>query len=185
MDGKRDLGKVAGILQKIVDDADNPYVCKIATGKLASTLGRRTLAKAKKLFTGFLDGDFANWGTDVSGEAKPETPFEVCEQIKDGKFAEIFVAFGVSLDKMCWSQDQIITFTENHPDLLHPKGWATFFLFSLKFDEGAENEREEFFVANVRRDGDGPLKAGVSRLSSGGVWDAGSRFRVVIPQLPS
>ena len=163
----------------------NPYLRSIATGKLVATVGKRVLAKMAKLFTGFLDGDFTNWGTDVPGEAKPETPFEVFEQVRDGKFAEIFAAFGVSLDKLCLSQDLIISFVENYADLLHPKGWATFFLFSVKFDEGTENERAEFFVADVRRGDDGRLEAYVHHLSRDGVWHAEDRYRFVFPQLPS
>ena len=184
VDGKRDLEKVASILQKIVDGADNPFVRSIATGKLVATAGKRTLAKMSKLFKGFLDHDFVNWDTDVPGEAKPETSFEVFELVKDGKFAEIFATFGVSLDKLCWSQDQIITFVENHADLLHPKGWATFFLFKVKFDEGKENGREEFFVARVDRYGDGQLEAHVLQLSRDFVWYAEGRYRFVVPQLP-
>ena len=154
----------------------NLYLRPIATVKLSETLGQRTLAKAKKLFTGFLDGDFANWGTDVPGEAKPKTPFEVFELVKDGTFAQVFGAFGVALDELCLSQDQIITFVEDHANLLHPKGWATFFLFKVD---------EEFFVVRVRRVGGGQLKADVRRLSYDGVWPAVDRQRFVVPQQTS
>lgn len=152
----------------------NPYLRQIATGKLVVTAGKRTLSKAEELFPGWLDPDFTNWGTDVPGEAKPETPFEVYELVKDGTFAQVFGAFGVELDKLCWSQDQIMTFVENHANLLHPKGWATLFLFKAG---------EEFFVAHVYRSDGGQLKADVFRLSDGHVWGAGSRNRFVIPQL--
>jgi len=137
----------------------------------------------KELFTGFLDPDFINWGTNVAGPATTEAPFEVYEMIKNGTFAQIFRGFGVDLKELCWSQDQITTFVEDHSGLLHPQEWATFFLFSVKFDEGTENEREEFFVADVDRAGDGRLEAVVGHLSDDGVWDAVCRYRFVLPQL--
>jgi hypothetical protein len=90
---------------------------------------------------------------------------------------------GVELNKLCWSQDQIITFVENHADKLHPQGWATFFLFKVKFDEGTPQEREEFFVAYVHVDDRGQLKASVYRFSNDDVWRASRRRRLVVPQL--
>lgn len=174
LDGKRDLEKVASVLQVIIDERkENPYFRKIAEGKLPATEGKRTLAKMVELFEGFLDNNFVNWGTDVPGEAKSETPFEVFELVKNGTFAQVFGAFGAGLDRLCWSQDQIITFVENHVDLLHPEGWPIFFLFKVG---------EEFFVAHVFRIDDGQLKAYVYQLSCGRVWDAVNRIRFVIPQ---
>lgn len=185
VDGKRDPEKVLSLLQKIVDEKlPNPYLRSIATGILGATTGQRTLAKMKKLFTGGLDSDFTNWGTDVEGTATTDTPFEVYELTKDGSFKEIFGGFGIKdLKGLCWSQDQIIKFAEDHSDKLHPQGWATFFLFCVKFDEGTENEREVFFVADVRRDVVGRLGASVRHLPLDGVWYAELRYRFVIPQL--
>jgi len=137
---------------------------------------------ARPIFSlGGVDSDFADWGTDVPGEAKPETQFEVFEQDGNGTFAQIFGAFGVDLDKLCWSQDQIITFVESHANLLHPKGWATFFLFRVG---------EELFVAHVYRRNAAvgtlrQLEAYVSRLSCGHVWSAKYRHRFVVPQQTS
>ena len=167
----------------VIGRLSNPHLRQIVTGLLRATTGQRTLAKMKNLFTGGLDSDFTNWGTNVAGPATTEAPFEVYEMIKNGTFAQIFGGFGVDLKKLCWSQDQIITFVEDHSDLLHPQEWATFFLFSVKFDEGTENEREEFFVADVDRAGDGRLEAVVGHLSDDGVWDAVCRYRFVLPQL--
>ncbi|MCX6712535.1 MAG: hypothetical protein NT041_02530 [Candidatus Vogelbacteria bacterium] len=136
----------------------------------------------EKLFRGFLDYNFVNWGTNVLGKATSEALFEVYELVKDGIFAQIFGAFGVTLDSLCWEQDQIISFVESHPELLHPKEWATFFLFKVKFDEGKPEEREEFFVAYVHRGDAGQLRAHVRRLSDDRVWPADYRYRFVLPQ---
>ena len=46
---------------------------KIAIPK---TLGKRTIAGANSLFTGYLDPDFINWGCDVSSSPKPKTATE-------------------------------------------------------------------------------------------------------------
>lgn len=161
----------------------NPYLRKIADGTLRPTDGKRTIAGAKKMFPGGLDGDYSRWGTDVPGKPSLEMPFEVYELVKDGKFAQIFDAFGAPLDSLCWEQDKILTFVEDHPELLHPEGYGTFFLFKVKFDENTKNEREEFFVADVYRNDDGLLRAYVHRLSYGNVWIAEYRYRFVVPQL--
>lgn len=153
----------------------NPYLSRIATGNLKATDGKRTIVRARKMFPGYFDDDYVNWGTDVPDQPTGETPFEVLELVKNGKFAQIFGAFGRPLDELCWSQDQIISFVEDHADLLHPKGWATFFLFKVG---------DEFFVACVGRSGGGQLGARARRLSDDDVWGAGGRYRFVVPQLP-
>lgn len=161
---------------------DNPYLRKIAAGMLPATDGQQTMVGAKEMFPGCFDGDYANWGTNVPGKATPEMPFEVYELAKDGKFAQIFEGFARPLGELCWEQDKIIAFVEGHPELLHPQGYGTFFLFKVKFEENTENEREEFFVASVHRRG-GQLRADVYQLSDGYVWDAEHRRRFVIPQM--
>lgn len=162
----------------------NPYLCKIPNGTLPATDGQRTMFGAKENFPGCFDGDYANWGTNVPGKATSEMPFEVYELAKDGTFAQIFGGFTRPLGELCWEQDKILAFVEFHPELLHPQGHGTFFLFKVKFDENTENEREEFFVANVDRSGDGQLEAHVRQLSLDGVWRAGYRGRFVVPQQP-
>ena len=140
---------------------------------IGATGGKRTIAQAKEIFKGYLDPDFKNYGCDVSGEAKPETPTEVYEMVKDADFRKIFGSFGVNLDQLCFTQDQIIGFVENFRNWLHPEGWATLFLFKVN---------GEFFVARVRvRSGE--LEVDVYRFSYDYVWDASYRYRVVVPQL--
>ena len=137
----------------------------------------------KNLFHGGIDTDFINWGTDVAGTATTETPFEVYEMIKNGTFKQILDAFEVEdLKEFCWSQDQIVEFVEDHPDRLHPQGWATFFLFKVKFDDGTDNGREDFFVAGVYRNGVDQIEVRAHRLSSDYVWCAERRPRFVFPQ---
>ena len=139
---------------------------------IPATTGKRTLAGAKRVFTGYLDSDFTNWGLDVPGEAKPETKVESLELAKNGMFKDFFASLG-DLDKLVMTDDQIIWVVENRPDLLIMDGNANFFLKKVN---------GEFFVARVSWR-EGGLWVYAHRLSFDDVWDAGLRRRVVVPQL--
>ena len=139
--------------------------------KIPALKGTRTIAQAPELFTGWLDSDFKNCGTDIKGsktKETKETKLVELEMDKDATFADIFT----DPEAMALSQEQILYFVENHKDKLHPDGWYTFFLFKVSND---------FFVAHVSRSGRG-LRAFVVRLSRGSVWNADDRRRVVVPQ---
>ncbi len=148
----------------------------ISAGKkvrIAATGGKRTIAKAKKTFPGFIDSDFVNYGCDVVEESKPETSTEVYEMTDDGDFSKIFGGFGINLDLLCFTQDQIIEFVETQPDWLRKDGYGTLFLFKVN---------GEFFVASVRVDVGG-LEVHARRFSRNCVWGGDYRHRVVVPQL--
>ena len=136
--------------------------------------GKRTIAKAKTVFTWGIDGDFKNWGLDLPGLATPTTDVEVHEMVKDGTFADIYAGTGRDLDKLVLTQDQVIAFVETHKAWLRTEGYGTFFLLK----QGAE-----FFVASVDVDSDGTVGAGVRRFSDDFVWVAKCRHRFVLPQL--
>ncbi|MHB1316866.1 MAG: hypothetical protein ACYCZW_03375 [Minisyncoccota bacterium] len=141
---------------------------------IPATTGKRTIAKAKAVFPGYIDGDFVNYGCDIEGASAPETQTDVYELVEDGNYRKIFGSFGVNLDLLCLTQDQIITWVENNRHWLRTDGYGTFFLFK---------ENGEFFVAHVSFDGAGALEVYVSQLSDGLVWYAFSRHRIVFPQL--
>lgn len=135
--------------------------------------GEGTIAKAKDLFTGWIDSDFVNYGTDKhSDPATSSMEVATLEVEKDGTFKEIFGSVSTDFDSLCLTQEQIIAYVESNRDLL--TDWYTFFLFRVG---------SEFFVAGVYVNGGGGLTAHVYRLSRGGVWDAGNRLRFVLPQL--
>ena len=140
---------------------------------IGETDGTSTTADASDVFTGWVDPDFVNYGTNVKGQPTKETPVQVFEMIKNGTFAQIFGGFGENLDRLCLSQDQIICFVKNHSEWLRKDGYGTFFLFK---------ENGECFVANVYWRG-GRLGVYAYRLSRGDVWSAERRHRVVVPQL--
>ncbi|MCX6712556.1 MAG: hypothetical protein NT041_02635, partial [Candidatus Vogelbacteria bacterium] len=150
----------------------NRYLRQIATGVLGSTTGEKIFAEESEFFSGGLDSDFVGWLKGVKSAPTEEAPFEVLEQVEDGTFTQVLEGFGPSLDQLFLTEDQVVTFAKDHPELLHPKGYATFIPFFKKFDEGMESERIERFVALVRRNDDGQLRAHVCKLSDGHVWHA-------------
>ena len=148
----------------------------ISAGKkisIAATSGKWTIAKAKKTFPGSPDSDFVNYGCDVAGEAKPATLTEVYEMTDDGDFNRIFGGFGVNLDLLRFTKDQIIEFAETQSEWLRQEGYGTLFLYKVG---------NEFFVASVYVHGDG-LSVYAGRFSYVSVWRAEYRHRVVVPQL--
>jgi hypothetical protein len=139
--------------------------------KIPALTGKRTIAKATDLFTGWIDLDFKNWSTDVKGIKTKATELACLEIEKNGTFKDIFETYSKDLDSLVLTEDQIIEYVEKNQDLIHD--WYTFFLFKVN---------DEFFVARVYGD-DGELKARVYRFSYEFVWGAEYRCRVVIPQL--
>ncbi|MBN2093950.1 MAG: hypothetical protein JW740_01055 [Candidatus Zambryskibacteria bacterium] len=141
---------------------------------ISATAGGRTIAEAKGIFTGGIDRDFVNWDLNTPNEARPKTPVEVHEMVEDDNFKAIFDSFNRSLDDLCFTQDQIITFIEDHKDWLRRNGYGTFFLMK---------KNGKFFVVYVTLDSDERPHAFVYHLSNAYLWSADYRRRVVVPQL--
>ncbi|HUD04093.1 MAG TPA: hypothetical protein VMR73_01210 [Candidatus Paceibacterota bacterium] len=139
---------------------------------IGETDGKETLAKAKDLFTGFLDGDFKAYGTDHPAAPTKAMPVEVYEMVENADFRKLFGGFQTELDKLCLTQAQIKSFVKNHSDWLRKDGYATFFLFKVE---------DKFFVAVVYVYSDG-LHAYVCRLGGDDVWCGEDQHRVVVPQ---
>lgn len=135
--------------------------------------GNNYISNAIYVFTGRIDSDFKNWGLDVPSEPKPETKVAVLELTQDATFEQMFSDFS-NLDDACLTQEQIITFCQNQQGHLGQDGDSTFFIFKVD---------NEFFVARVCFDVDGPLEVYVNRFSNDGVWYAEYRLRIVVPQL--
>lgn len=140
---------------------------------LAPTTGSTTLAEAEDVFTGYLDSDFRNWGTNKFGQDTVETTVDIHEMSKDGNYRTLFGSFGRDLHSLVMTQGQIKEFARTHRHLLRQDGYATFFLFEVK---------GELFVALVIVSGGG-LGVHVHRFGDGHVWIAVSLHRVVVPQL--
>jgi hypothetical protein len=146
--------------------------------KLDPTNGSETIAAAKALFGGYLDGDFINWGLNIKSGPTTEQVVQVHEMVKDGTFAQIFNGLSTDLKSLCLTQAQIINFVKKYRKWLRTDGYGTFFLFQDPRDE------EKFFVARVYVYSDGNLRVRVDQFSHDYVWIADDRPRVVVPQLP-
>jgi hypothetical protein len=136
------------------------------------TDGREILADANDLFT-YIDPDLRNWRADEPGRPTAETAVEVYEMKKDATFEQMFGFFGVDKRQLCLTQAQIKSFVRNHRQWLRD-GYGTFFPFE---------SYGRFFVAYVLVLSDGRLEVYVFRLGYADVWGAGSRHRLVLPQL--
>lgn len=123
--------------------------------------------KNSKLFN-WIDSDFEKWQADKPGTPTEAVTLEVLEMDRDATFAQI-----MSPDNLL-TQDQILYFVEHHQNQLRDEGYSTFFPFK---------SGEEIFVAGVGFGSDGRLNVRVYRFSFDGVWYAGFRHRIVLPQL--
>lgn len=139
---------------------------------LAAVDGKEVLVDAKDIFA-YIDPDFKKWGADEPGQATGETSVEVYEMAEDATFSQMFGSLSGDAQKLCFTQSQIKSFVKKYSNWLRTDGYATFFLFE---------SRGESFVARVRVDSDG-LGVSVDRFEGSGVWSAGYRHRVVVPQL--
>ena len=174
------LGRGELVLKTVEPEPVVVYCRSLSRGKkvvIGATNGKATIAEAKNAFPGWIDGDFVNYGTNVPGQPTKKTRVEVLEMIKDGTLAQIYDGFGQGLESLCLTQSQIIRFVKDHAKWLRTDGYGTFFLFKKKV-----NNKEEFFVADVRRDAGG-LGVFVDCLSYDVVWHAEDQHRFVVPQL--
>jgi len=135
--------------------------------------GSEILADAKDVFVGGIDPGFKNWGADEIGNPTAETPVDVHEMTKDAILSQMFGELNTDVRKLCFTQAQIKNFVKKYRNWLRADGYATFFLLKSKGN---------FFVADVV-DSDGELFVNIRQLDDPGVWAAGYRRRVVVPQL--
>ncbi|OGM89382.1 hypothetical protein A3J77_01165 [Candidatus Wolfebacteria bacterium RBG_13_41_7] len=134
--------------------------------------GTEILAKANDVFAAGINSDFVAYGADEPGLATPETSAKVYEMAKDATFAQMFGSLESDLDKLCFTQAQIKGFMKKHRNWLRANNYATFFLFK---------SRNQFFVACADARLGGGLRVSVDRVDYSCVWDAGYRYRVVVP----
>jgi len=140
---------------------------------IPATDGKRVIANVKGIFA-YTDPDFKKWDADEKGKPTEEANVIVREMTENATFSKMFGELSSDLTALCLTQDQIISFVENHRDWLRTDGWGTFFLFK---------SYGHFFVAGVGFRSGGRLEVYVRRFEDGSVWDAVDRHRVVVPQL--
>ncbi len=167
--------QVARCIKDLIENAA-AYLAPLYEGDeilLAATMGSATIAGAGDLFSAFLSEAFAVSDMNRPSKNTRATKVRVLEQRRNGAFMQLFTSVDVNLDRLCFTQSQIIQFCCDHRDKLRQDGYATFFLFKVG---------KKYFVACVSVDGSG-LYAYVCRLDDPRVWYAEHRYRVVVPQL--
>jgi hypothetical protein len=88
--------------------------------------GMRTIRDAKDVFD-IIDTDFADCGTEPES-GRNEMPVEPKELVKDGTFEQMFTSLSSDLNKICFVQDQIVSFCQEHPEKLRGDDYGTYFL---------------------------------------------------------
>lgn len=170
-----------------VEQVMNEELLRLATGDLGclkqifvgeeiiippTTKGRK-IRNMKSLFPGGIYFDFNRTECDIVESATPKIAADMYEMVENGNYRKIFGGFGLNLDLLCFTQEQIIAWLEIHQSRLRSDGVSTFFLFKAG---------DQFFVANVIVHSIGFL-VDVFRFSYKRVWTANHRHRVVVPQL--
>lgn len=137
--------------------------------------GTKTLANDKEVFKAGIDHHLEEWGTNSCSGAIKETCIEIHGLVKDATFEKMFGSFGVSLNKLCLTQHQIIRFCEKYEALVRTSGieTKTFFLFKVG---------NQFFVAYARVLHKG-LRIHVHRFEFSNPWEARYAPRIAVPQL--
>ncbi len=140
----------------------------------------RFIAERSDLFQGWIDSDFKNYGLALKQVPTVATKGQVLEQVKDGKFGNIYTIPNCSLESLCFTQAQVALFVKEHKNWLRTGGYGTFFLFKEKVDG-----KDKFFVACVYFGDRGQLSVGVYSVSRDFLCYAECLHRFVIPQLAS
>lgn len=130
-----------------------------------------TIANAKDVFS-YIDPDFEILGVDKSKSLTIETDVKVYGTVKnEATFVQMFCSLGVDLDKLCFTQHQIILFCKKHVKWLCVGGCGTFFLFKVN---------GHFFIADVSVYPDG-LFIHRRQFGNGAVFGADHPHRLVAP----
>ena len=171
------MARLTDIFSQPPEEAKTTSFLRLISGDKALVIdavdGTEILADANDVFK-YIDGDFKNWGADEKGPATKETPVNVHEMVKDGTFAEMFSSLNPDVEKLFFTHHQIKNFVQKKSDWLRTDGYATFFTFKSK---------GERFVAYVDFGSDDRLRVYVYRFVHDDRWSAGSRHRIVVPQL--
>ncbi|MFP4514554.1 MAG: hypothetical protein ACLFNO_00940 [Parcubacteria group bacterium] len=126
-------------------------------------------ARAKKIFSGYLDTSF--WSMNNKQKETKELEVKVYEIKKDASYEQIFTAVSNRLSTLCLTQSQISRFCEKYPDYLKANGAATFFLFK---------ENNKYFVASVYKNLDS-LDLNVVSFKSNRILSSLNDPRLVVP----
>lgn len=171
---------VAGVEQLLRDLANQPtpIIHHLSASEgliLSETDGRITLANADHVFDhNCTNPNLETWNTNVTSMGKGAIAVSVYELQQNATFVQMFTALSSELDLLVLTQDQIITFCQEHKDWLRNDGYYTFFLF---------NVRNELFVAGISYSSKDSLTLHVHRFEDEMEWSSYYRPRVITPKL--
>ncbi len=152
---------------------ETPYLRLIGETSISATKASTGINQNNKYPFDWLDSDFDKLDVQTVSKNTGEAEAFVYEQVQNGTYAQIFGSFNKNLDVLEFeTHEQIKDFVKNSPELLHPKDYATHFLYKSKSGER--------FVVRAYRNPDGDLNVYVGEFSSGFVWDAAHADRFVI-----
>ncbi len=144
----------------------------IAETTISATKAGKGINQGNKHPFDWIDSDFDNLDAQTVSKDTEEAKAFVYEQIQNGTYAQIFGSFNTNFDLLSFeTHEQIKEFVATHPELLHPKGYATNFLY--------KNKSGKRFVAYVQHLSLNELHVLVSEFSYG-LWDADDACRFVI-----
>jgi hypothetical protein len=138
--------------------------------QLDPTDGQEMLAKATDVFR-YIDSNFERWHCNLLAQPTTITAVQVYELARDSTLQEMFVCFGVKIDRLALTQGQIEQFAKRYSNWLKSAGNGTFFLF--------ENDHE-YFVAAVYYFSDGRLGVRIRRFTLERSFRAEKRHRLVV-----
>ncbi|MDA3815539.1 MAG: hypothetical protein PF549_04190 [Patescibacteria group bacterium] len=133
--------------------------------------GLEILLDAKDLFA-YIDNNFRNFEANQPGQSTEKTSVVVYEAENSGTFTQLFGSLSGDLDKLCFTQAQIIGFVRSHRNWLRTDGHGTFFLFK---------SWDHFFIAIVRFDSDDGLRVNIRRFGDDIFLFADYCSRFVVP----
>jgi hypothetical protein len=149
---------IAGILQDIVGTS---ALERVATFPIPETSGKDTLAEAGDVFKGGV-----LMGEAKSGPSKPTKKTYAGAYVRNEKgsvassYRVLFSFFGWNLQRLCWTESQIVAYCRLYPQYL--LGGASFV-----FEDGDK----KFFVAGVMVNREGLLAMRAAPFYFGSVWE--------------
>jgi len=142
------------------------------TLKLDAVDGSRTFATEKNV--SWLDSNYQKWNAIEAGIPTPETEILIYELVGSANIAMIFGSFNQDPEALCFTQDQILNFTEKHKNWLQKNLFATFLLFKAN---------GKFYVCDVPFLSGKDLWISIDQFGAIYRWKPEDRRNIVIPKL--
>lgn len=137
---------------------------------ISELTGKELIVNRRDVFFAYIDPKFSDFGLDSPCWPTDAINFRVYELENDLTFLDIFKSLSLNLNKLVFTQSQIVDFCENHRSRLRDEGYALLFL---------TKRNDEFFVieSDIFSNGYG---AEIYRLTDPEVRMADSYY-VVVP----